>query len=179
VVLEDLRGEQSRRIFQVSASPLGEASQGFNGVVVVFHDISRIKQLEELRREFVTNVSHELRTPLAIFHGYLETILGNEELSSEEMQRVLKVMKRHSDRLHELVVDLLTLSRLESGQIRLEPVALNVLGLLKRLQDDWSLLLKNKKCVMLINCSADLPVIEADALRIDLQFTGKRFKIFG
>jgi len=170
VVLEDLRGEQSRRIFQVSASPLGEASQGFNGVVVVFHDISRIKQLEELRREFVTNVSHELRTPLAIFHGYLETILGNEELSSEEMQRVLKVMKRHSDRLHELVVDLLTLSRLESGQIRLEPVALNVLGLLKRLQDDWSLLLKNKKCVMLINCSADLPVIEADALRIDQVF---------
>lgn len=169
-VVEDVLDEQHRRVFQVSVSPLGMMGEKAKGVVVVFHDISRTKQLEVLRREFVANVSHELRTPLAIFHGYLETILDNHELPAEEIQRVLKVMKRHSDRLNELVVDLLTLSRLESGQIKLEPVKVDICLLLGRLQADWSGLLAKKQCQMVIKCPDLLPTIEVDILRIEQVF---------
>jgi two-component system, OmpR family, phosphate regulon sensor histidine kinase PhoR len=170
VVIEDLLDQQQRRVFQVSASPLGDDGDGSKGVVVVFHDISRIKQLEDLRREFVANVSHELRTPLAIFHGYLETILDNAELPSDEIQRVLRVMKRHSDRLNDLVVDLLTLSRLESGQIKLEPVALDFSLLLERLKADWKGLFEKKTCRLTIDCPSGLPMVEADTLRVEQVF---------
>ncbi|NJK91093.1 MAG: PAS domain-containing protein [Blastochloris sp.] len=170
VLIEDLLDQQQRRVFQVSASPLGEPGEGPKGVVVVFHDISRIKQLEDLRREFVANVSHELRTPLAIFHGYLETILENAELPTDEVQRVLRVMKRHSDRLNDLVVDLLTLSRLESGQIKMDYVDLNVFPMLERLKADWAGLFEKKKCRLVLSCPVPLPTIEADTLRVEQVF---------
>jgi two-component system phosphate regulon sensor histidine kinase PhoR len=170
VVIEDLLNQRQRRVFQVSASPLVDPGSILKGVVVVFHDISRIKQLEDLRREFVANVSHELRTPLAIFHGYLETILDNTELPPDEIQRVLHVMKRHSDRLNSLVVDLLTLSRLESGQIELEPAALDVALILERLRADWSGLFDKKQCRLVIDCPANLPRIDADVLRVEQVF---------
>lgn len=170
VVFEDMLDQRQRRVFQVSASPLVDPGNSLKGVVVVFHDISRIKQLEDLRREFVANVSHELRTPLAIFHGYLETILDNTELPADEMQRVLHVMKRHSDRLNSLVVDLLTLSRLESGQIKLEPVPLDIMLLLERLRADWTGLFEKKQCRLLIECPPTLPKVEADTLRVEQVF---------
>jgi two-component system, OmpR family, phosphate regulon sensor histidine kinase PhoR len=169
VDITDLLSEQSRRVFQVSASPLGGAGTELKGAVVVFHDISRIKQLEEIRREFVANVSHELRTPLAIFHGYLETIL-DQNPGEEEIQRVLKVMKRHSDRLNDLVIDLLTLSRLESGQIKLEPVVLPIAPLLARLKDDWKSLLEKKQCRLVVDCAEGIPAVEVDTLRIEQVF---------
>jgi len=170
VVFEDLLDQRQRRVFQVSASPLVDAGNTLKGVVVVFHDISRIKQLEDLRREFVANVSHELRTPLAIFHGYLETILDNTELPPDEIQRVLHVMRRHSDRLNSLVVDLLTLSRLESGQIKLEPVTLDFTLLLERLKADWAGFFEKKQCRLIIECAPDLPKVEADTMRVEQVF---------
>ena len=60
------------------------------GVVAVLHDVSRLRQLEEVRRQFVANVSHELRTPLSIFQGYLETLLETPGLSPEEVANCLR-----------------------------------------------------------------------------------------
>ena len=80
------------------------------GVIVAFHDISRLKNLERIRQDFVANVSHELRTPLTTIKGYAETLLDGA-WKEEVAFQFIQVIKRHTDRLTKIVEDLLTLSR--------------------------------------------------------------------
>ncbi len=108
------RGPSEGREMEISAVPLGENSAQMEGAVVLFHDVTQLRQMEEIRRDFVANVSHELRTPLSIFRGYLETLLDDPHQPPGELLRILEVMERHSDRLHALVEDVLSLARLES-----------------------------------------------------------------
>lgn len=89
------------------------------GMVLVFHDTTHAKHLENARKEFVANVSHELRTPLSIIKGYVETLLGGAREDPDVSLRFLKIIEKHADRLTFLVEDLLTISRLESGRIAL------------------------------------------------------------
>jgi two-component system phosphate regulon sensor histidine kinase PhoR len=91
------------------------------GVVAVFHDISDIRRLENIRKDFVANVSHELRTPITIIKGYAETLMSGElENSPEHTTRFVSIILSHAERLAMLVGDLLTLSQLESGNLSLE-----------------------------------------------------------
>ena len=81
----------------------------------VLHDITRQKELEGIRKDFVANVSHELRTPLSIIKGYIETLVdGHRNMPIEDRDRFLQTIQRHTDRLNSLLDDLLALSRLES-----------------------------------------------------------------
>jgi two-component system phosphate regulon sensor histidine kinase PhoR len=106
------------------------------GTVAVFHDVTELRRLEGVRREFVANVSHELRTPLTAIRGYAETLQG--ELSQEQRQQFLEVILRHADRLTALIEELLELSRIEGGmrELSLEPidVAAMARGLLQDLK---------------------------------------------
>src|SRR6185437_2661829 len=97
------------------------------GNVLVFHDLTRLKQLEKTREEFVANVSHELRTPLSMIKGYVETLLGGAKDEPETSEKFLRIVDRHVDRLAFLIEDLLTISKLESGRMVLnrETVSLN------------------------------------------------------
>ena len=97
-------------------------------ILLVMHDISRLKQLEVMRRDFVANVSHELRTPLTIIKGFAETLVDDDAaLKPESRTRFLGKILDNSDRLNFLVEDLLTLSRLESKpeQVELTPDSLH------------------------------------------------------
>jgi two-component system phosphate regulon sensor histidine kinase PhoR len=88
------------------------------GVVAVFHDISDLKRLERVRKDFVANVSHELRTPVTVIKGYAETLLSNTRRTSpEQVTRFIEKIYSHSERLAHLIGDLLTLSELESGNL--------------------------------------------------------------
>ena len=116
--------EPSERVLQVHAVPLrftGEA----RGVVMVLHDISELRRLEQVRTEFVANVSHELRTPLTAIHGYLETLLDGALEEPEHARKFLEIVFRHTERLGRLTDDLTDLSNIELGRIslRLEPTA--------------------------------------------------------
>ena len=171
ITFQDAVGMDSvRTVFQLNISPLRVEDGSLRGLVLVFHDISRIKQLEDVRREFVANVSHELRTPLAIFHGYLETLIAQPRLSEEELLRVLQVLKRHSDRLNALVDDLLTLARIESGRIQLERVTLQVRPFLERLVKDWQPSCLKKDCQLKLVLPPNPGLIEADPLRLEQVF---------
>jgi two-component system, OmpR family, phosphate regulon sensor histidine kinase PhoR len=91
------------------------------GVVAVFHDITEIRQLEKIRRDFVANVSHELRTPVSVIKGYAETLLdGVLENKPEQAARFVGIIYSHADRLASLIADLLTLSQLESGNLTMD-----------------------------------------------------------
>jgi two-component system, OmpR family, phosphate regulon sensor histidine kinase PhoR len=167
VIQQTIGIDSSRSVFQLSVSPLRGEDEEVRGMVLVFHDFTRIKQLEDLRREFVANVSHELRTPLAIFHGYLETLLMAPHTPQEELTRVLHVLKRHSDRLNALVSDLLTLARLESGRIRLECVTIQTRPFLERIRDDWNQIFTKKNCYLELATPVDPLLMELDPLRFE------------
>ncbi|MGA2151067.1 MAG: ATP-binding protein [Geobacteraceae bacterium] len=96
--------------------PLLESGR-LQGVVAVFHDISELKRLEQVRRDFVANVSHELRTPVTVIRGYAETLLGGALTTDPDRAGAfLEKIHRHAERLASLIGDLLILSELESGE---------------------------------------------------------------
>ena len=113
----DLPGLDGGRSLQVnSAVVLGQDGRQ-QGMILVCHDLTRLKQLENTRREFVANVSHELRTPLSMIKGYVETLIDGAKDKPEVAMKFLQTIEKHADRLTYLIEDLLTISRLESGQI--------------------------------------------------------------
>jgi two-component system phosphate regulon sensor histidine kinase PhoR len=113
------------RTVQVNAAPLRDPDGTVFGFVLVLHDVTELRRLEVVRRDFVANVSHELRTPLTAIKGYAETLLGTAGDDRETARRFLEVIDRHSERLGRLIDDLLTLSDLELGltEIGRVPVA--------------------------------------------------------
>ncbi|HVR36648.1 MAG TPA: ATP-binding protein [Methylomirabilota bacterium] len=115
-----------KRLLQVNATAVLDSKGQRQGSILVFHDLTRLKQLENTRQEFVANVSHELRTPLSLIKGYVETLLEGAREDPAVAVRFLQTIDKHADRLTYLIEDLLTISRLESGQIvlNLHPVEL-------------------------------------------------------
>jgi two-component system, OmpR family, phosphate regulon sensor histidine kinase PhoR len=106
----------SHRVLEVNGSVLLDRQSHPQGVILVFHDLTRIQQLENTRKEFVANVSHELRTPLSMIKGYVETLLNGAKDDPDVATRYLQTIRKHSDRLSFLIEDLLTISQLESGR---------------------------------------------------------------
>ncbi|HWR57875.1 MAG TPA: ATP-binding protein [Thermodesulfovibrionales bacterium] len=101
-----------------------------SGVVVTLHDITRLRRLEEMRKDFVANVSHEIKTPITAIKGFAETLLDGAIDDRENAGRFLETIKNHSERLNSLVTDLLTLSRIEMGDIRIEKHNVQIDGLI-------------------------------------------------
>src|SRR5687768_1287617 len=131
----ELPGLEERWVQLNAAAILGRDGT-HQGTILVFHDLTRLKQLENTRQEFVANVSHELRTPLSLIKGFVETLLDGAKNDPELGMRFLKTIEKHTDRLTYLIEDLLTISRLESGQIvmNLQPMALR--EQIERVRDD-------------------------------------------
>jgi two-component system, OmpR family, phosphate regulon sensor histidine kinase PhoR len=155
-----------KKQLQLTAVPItqnGEAS----GVVAVFHDISRLKQADEIRRDFVANVSHELRTPLSIFHGNLETLLEPGDLDEDETRHIYEVMKRHSDRLNLLVNDLLSLARLESKEANLQLAEIKLRDFLESVTRDWAKRLAGKNLRLELEVPDNFPTLRVDERRLE------------
>ena len=167
VTLENSELGKPPRHFDISVVPIRTKKDAVGGAVVVFHDITRTKQLEVVRQEFVSNVSHELRTPLAIFRGYLETLEDNPGMPREESQRILETMKRHSDRLNALVEDLLVLTRLEARQDGTEFSSIRLDAFFRQLVRDWSNRSNSGEVEMRIDVPDDVPPMDADELRLE------------
>jgi two-component system, OmpR family, phosphate regulon sensor histidine kinase PhoR len=158
----------SDRWLQINAAAIADANGERRGTLLVFHDLTRLKQLERTRQEFVANVSHELRTPLSLIRGYVETLLDGAKDNPEVATKFLQTIQRNSERLQFLIEDLLTISELESGrvQMNLQPTALRplvdkVLGELGDRARTKAMSLKN-----------DLPdvIVQADAERLQQVF---------
>jgi len=103
-----------KRYLHVMATPLLGGAGERIGCLIVLHDLTRLRQLEAVRRDFVANVSHELKTPITAIHGAVETLL--EDASDATMVNFLRIIFKQSERLSTLVDDLLELSRIEQGQ---------------------------------------------------------------
>ncbi len=151
------------RCLQVNATALLHRDGRQQGMILVFHDLTRLKQLENTRKEFVANVSHELRTPLSMIKGYVETLINGAKDDPAVATRFLQTIAKHADRLTYLIEDLLTISRLESGQIvlslqrvELRPLVDDVLNDLRSRAGDKRFTLENQVPVeMFVRADAD------------------------
>jgi two-component system phosphate regulon sensor histidine kinase PhoR len=148
--------EPERRVLSVSLVPME------GGLIVLFHDVTRLRRLETARREMVANIGHELRTPLTAILGYLETLEREPELSAGERARFLSVIARNARRLERLVRDLSRLSELESAGARvdLEPVA--VPGLVSGVMETLEPRAADKRITLESTVEPGLPPVLAD-----------------
>ncbi|MCX6885095.1 MAG: ATP-binding protein [Verrucomicrobiota bacterium] len=116
----------TERWLEVNAALVPDTSGTGPGVVLVFHDVTGLKNVERARKDFVANVSHELRTPLSLIKGFVETLLNGAVNNPDVSEKFLRTIDRNAERLRLLMEDLLTISKLESGRLRIqiEPVSL-------------------------------------------------------
>jgi two-component system phosphate regulon sensor histidine kinase PhoR len=124
------------RTLQVQAARFAADGERL-GTVAVFHDVSELARLEEVRRDFVANASHELRTPLAAIRGFAETLLASPDLPAEAQRGYVETIERNAVRLGNIVQDLLDLSRLESRGQSIEPVDVAPLPIVRRLLREY------------------------------------------
>ena len=111
--------QEEERILGTHSSPLRESGSKRIGTLIVFHDITRLRRLETMRREFAANVSHEIKTPLTAIKGFVETLLGGTVENPEEARRFLAIIDKHANRLAAIIEDLMKLSEIEQkGQQR-------------------------------------------------------------
>jgi two-component system phosphate regulon sensor histidine kinase PhoR len=116
-----LHASDSGRSFELHVTPLGgRATDRGGGALVLFFDITRLEALEEVRREFVANVSHELRTPLTAIKAFVETMAEEGLEDRESSLGFLEIVRKHTDRMGELIDDLTDLSQIETGAVALE-----------------------------------------------------------
>jgi len=105
---------ESGRVLRAHITPVSNESGGLEGAVIVFHDLTDIRRIEKMRRDFVANVSHEFKTPLTSIRGYAETLLTRAGEDRALRKEFLNVIERNARQLETLVKDLLTLAKIES-----------------------------------------------------------------
>lgn len=146
-----------KRHVHVQAAPLTGNQRQRLGVLIVLHDLTRLKQLESVRRDFVASVSHELKTPITAIRGAVETLLDEEEID-QASQQFLQIIFKQSERLNALVEDLLDLSRIEEGvssgdwELRQE----KLLPLLEGAKSACESLIAQQQAEVEIDCSEQL-----------------------
>ncbi|MEX1328660.1 MAG: two-component system histidine kinase PnpS [Desulfobacterales bacterium] len=106
------------KTLHLQSSPLLDANKEHIGTLVVFDDVTHLRRLEDMRRDFVANVSHEIKTPLTAIKGFVETLRLGDVDKPEESERFLGIIQKHVDRLSFIVEDLLSLSRIEQEDER-------------------------------------------------------------
>lgn len=155
--------------FEATCSPVnGIAAAGAWSTLLVLHDITKLKQLQVVQREFVANVSHELRTPLTIIKGYAETLVDEAEtMPIAARVRFLGKILNNAERLHLLVEDLLNLSRLESKPGQLKLTVQHMRPMLDGLIDDFKPRLKLDRQRIILKYDSQLAEFAFDRFQIN------------
>jgi two-component system, OmpR family, phosphate regulon sensor histidine kinase PhoR len=148
------------RIFEVNVSPMPGG-----GAVAVFHDITRIEQVERTQRDFVANVSHELRTPLTSISGYVETLLDHEAALSNQAREFLSTILKNATRMNRLTEDLLVMARVESSEQELHPAPIPADILVREAVQAMSGLVQDAEAVLEIGETTTAEVVaDTDAI---------------
>lgn len=123
-----------RRYFEVFGAPIIGTNNEWKGVLLVFHDITEIKKLEQMRKNFVANVSHELKTPITSIKGFSETLLDGAMKDEATLEAFLSIILKESDRLQSLIQELLDLSKIEQQGFQLNMEKVDIMHLLEEIR---------------------------------------------
>ena len=158
LVTEEVRLDE--RYLLCTAGSLGP--QG--GLIITFHDLSDVKRIEAMKKDFIVNASHELRTPLSAIMGAMETL---EDDGSCDDRATLDILKRHVERLRNIVDDLLRLSELEDKGLKLDIKDIDIRQVVDSVLQLFSARFKDKGLTAEIRAAADLPRLRADAYQVE------------
>ena len=151
-----LEGVSTTRYLQVNALALRAPEGTRDGAILVFHDLTRVRQLEAVRQEFVANVSHELRTPLTLIKSAAETVIDGGKNDPVVATRFLEIIDKHANRLTLLIDDLLLLARLDSGRIELHLQPVDLPALAQDALDDAALIARSRNVTLVNEVAAGL-----------------------
>jgi two-component system phosphate regulon sensor histidine kinase PhoR len=154
------------RCLNIEASVAGGEQDNEACAVLVFHDITELRRLEHIRKDFVANVSHELRTPLTSIKGYVEALLDGGKDDPETSVRFLDIILKQSDRLNLILEDLLQLSKIESGQVQFKQEPLHIGSVVERTIAMIKPLADKKQHELRSEVEPGLPLITGDQERL-------------
>ena len=157
------------RVYEAVAAPLADTPMG--GAWVMVDDVTDHALTEQIRKDFVTNASHELRTPLSLIHGYIETLKSGMIKSTSSLHRCLEVMEKHSKRMMRIIEDMLTISRLESGDAQLRRETFLVRGCVEDVLEHLAPLIEARHPEITLNFPAGGGALEGDRFYWDQIFT--------
>lgn len=156
----------AKRIYlQATAAPLGESLPG--SILLLFQNLTRLRHLETVRRDFISNISHELRTPLASLKALTDTLQEGALDDPPAARRFLQRMETEVDALSLMVSELLELSRIESGRFPLNRVATSPIGLLTQAVERLHLQAQRSGLTVRVDCPENLPDVMADPSRLE------------
>lgn len=159
-----------RKYFVVYGVPIIGADNVWKGVLLVFHDITEMKKLEQTRKDFVANVSHELKTPVTSIKGFAETLLDGAMNNQETLHTFLSIILKESNRLQSLIQDLLELSRIEQQGFQLTNQEFDVRLLLEEVITLLNGKAEEKEIQLQFYCQQDEVIISGDVDRLKQVF---------
>lgn len=163
-----------RRAYDLHVAPLRQKEVVYGsdvrGAVGVFFDITQLERLERVRQEFLSNVSHELRTPLTAIITFVETLEEGAINDPVNSRRFLNVIRRNSERMHSLINDILELSAIESGAVRVEPEPVRLSSLVNECFTALAAPAAERN-VTLVNETTPEALVYADARRLEQMLT--------
>lgn len=174
IVIKRNQGVESReitifnkkeKILLVHATPVLR-DHIIEGAVLVFHDITELRHLEEVRKDFVANVSHELRTPMSNIKGYSETLVDGALDDKENAMKFLKIINNESIRMAKLIDDILDMSKIESGSVKLKLQPLQIKSVVAEVVEVVENLVKSKTITLIDKIPENLPNVFADEAKI-------------
>jgi two-component system phosphate regulon sensor histidine kinase PhoR len=154
--------DPSRTIMATAAPAAGTSAYG---VVLVLHDITELRRVDQIRRDFVANVSHELRTPLTAIRGYVEA-LSEDDTSAEDRGRFLEIIGRHTQRMERLVKDLLRLARLDAGQETLDLIPCDTRNLTDTVLSDVAQAAEERNQRVEVSIGPGADIVRADPAKL-------------
>ena len=157
------------RHYLIEAAPLPAKAE--SGAWLMVHDITEQTMAEQIRKDFVANASHELRTPLTLINGYVETLQSGVLKDQTSIQRCYEVMEKHGKRIVRIIEDMLTISRLESGNSALNIETFTARSCVQDALDQLSPLLQERGASIELDLPADGGQMRGDRFYWDQVFT--------
>jgi two-component system phosphate regulon sensor histidine kinase PhoR len=154
------------KYLSVRVSPLFYKERELSGFVAVFHDITQIEKLEQVRKDFVANVSHELKTPITAIRGFADTLLEGAVDDKENALRFIQTIKSNSERINSLVDDLMIISKIELGVIKVEKSLVDVTDVLETVAELFRDKAEAKGLFLQVSPDPDIMQINADKNRL-------------
>jgi signal transduction histidine kinase/DNA-binding response OmpR family regulator len=161
------RLEADGKVVVVNLAPASLGGGELPSLVIVLRDISREAEVERLKNEFISTVSHELRTPMTSIKGFTDLLVSQRvgELS-EQQRRFVQIIKNNADRLTALVNDILDISRIETGRIKLQFESLDLIKLINDVADNFRGQMVAKSLDLILDLPPSLPRVRADEDRV-------------
>ena len=166
-LLYEYERENELKFLKVTFNILHRAHHGEIGTIIVLSDVTKEQKLEQIRKDFVANVSHELRTPLTTIKSYLEALEDGAAQDPVLANRFIKVASNETDRMIRLVTELLQLSRLDEGKMKLKKSLVSIKEMVEDVVDRFSFQCKQRSIRLIVNLPEYLPTLEIDRDQID------------